>query len=106
MFVSLSVSLCYLFSGEPALTGTATLTVNVIGINDSPPVITFVPSRTAGGEPYVSADTTYGTQLMQFVATDPDNETSTPQYQLSYDSSCAHCSDFGLQQGKWQTSVA
>ena len=81
--------------GEPALTGTATLSVNVTGINDSPPALQFVLDRTAGGKPYVSADTKTGTQLLQFIATDPDNETSST-YRLSYDNSCQRCSDFSL----------
>lgn len=99
MFISVYTSQCDSFSGEPPLTGTATLAVSVIGINDSPPTVQLLLDRTAGGKPYVSADTKIGTKLLQFMASDPDNETSsTPQ--LSYDSSCPNCDAFRLQSGK------
>lgn len=54
-------------AGKPCLTGTATVTINVLDINDNAPVIQNVPYHTT-----IHEDTEIGTTVFHITATDDD----------------------------------
>ena len=85
--------------GVPPLTGTATISVMVIGVNDSPPRLAPpLPAYPA----VVRAAAGHGDPVYCFQAMDPDQAVPSP-VQFDY-SACtdAHCSDFTLQASGWQ----
>jgi len=81
-------------SGTPILTGTATITVNIVDANDNGPVIKYLPSFPA---PLVRAATTQGDRVFCFTAEQPSMPPNA-QYSFRYVCNDARCNDFTLQQ--------
>jgi len=80
-------------SGTPSLTGTATITVNIVDANDNAPMIKYLPNYPL----VVRASAQQGDSVFCFTAEQP-NITLNPNPSFTFDYLCnsAHCNDFTL----------